>query len=121
MSEQQQQNSGTLVNVKRVRKDTDTKGREKVVLTFGLDKNGNNGADSLIAALAELSGKQINFDIRLEEKQTQDGATFTSAFVIVKEMVPKAEGGGKAKFVPKSEARTAQTKATAAKIKAQLD
>lgn len=121
MSEAQaQQQPGTLVNVKRVRKDVDTKGREKVVLTFGLDKDGNNGADALIAALAEYSGKQINFDIRLEEKESAHG-TFTTAFVIVKEMIPKTAGGGKGSFVPKNKAKTEAVKANTAKIRQQLD
>jgi hypothetical protein len=119
MAEPQAQNNGALINVKRVRKDTDTKGRDKVVLTFGLDKNGNNGADSLLTALAALQGKQVNFDIRMEEKVTEAGATFTSAFVLVKEMIPKEQGT--TSYVPKTPQRAASTKATAAKIKAQLD
>lgn len=112
-------NNGTILNVKRVRKDTDAKGREKVVLTFGLDKDGNNGADALLATLQELAGKQVNFDIRLEEKTSSSGASFMTAFVIVKEMIPK--DAGTTKYVPKNSQRAAQVKSTAAKIKAQLD
>lgn len=79
---------GTIINVKRVRKGTDSKEREKVVLTFGTDKDGRNGLDALLNALEQHRGKQVNFDIRLGKQQTERGAAFDTAFVIVKEMIP---------------------------------
>lgn len=111
----------TFVNVKRVRQETDNKGREQTVLTFGLtkDKNGNeiNTADQLIAALLPYQGKQVNLDVRIEEKTSAQGRKFPSAFVRVVEMIPKdAGGGGTATFVPKSQSRTDGIKAAAKKI-----
>lgn len=117
------QNNGTLVGAKRVRTGTDNAGRKKTVLTFGLDKNGNNSADQLLAALETLRGKQVNFDIRVGEKESANG-TFETAFVIIKEMVPKDQqtsSGGQAKFVPKNKSRAENVKATAQKIREQME
>lgn len=104
MAVNNQENQGTLVSVKRVRKDVDAKNRDKVVLTFGTDNQGRDGLAELIAALKQYEGKQVNFDIRLDKKTTERGVAFDTAFVIVKEMIPKAAGGGapgKAQYVPK--------------------
>lgn len=123
MENNQQQAPGTLVGVKRVRRATDAKGREKIVLTFGLDQNGDNTLDGLLAALESLRGKQANVDIRISEKQTEGGASFETAFVIVKEMIPKAAGGGapKGKFVPKNKSRAEDLKARAKQISQSLE
>lgn len=98
----------TFVNVKRVRQETDSKGREQTVLTFGLvkDKAGNdvNSADALIAALEPLRGKQVNLDIRIEEKTSQNGRKFPSAFVRVVEMIPK-DAGTTTEYVSKPNTR----------------
>ncbi len=115
----------TFVNVKRVRQETDSKGRDQTVLTFGLttDKNGNevNTADALIAALLPYQGKQVNLDIRIEEKTSQQGRKFPSAFVRVVEMIPKDQGGGTttAQYVPKP-TRAQSVAATAEKLKKQF-
>lgn len=120
---QNNQQQGTLVNVKRVRQDEDAAGRKKVVLTFGLDNNGNNGLDALIDALTALRGRQVNFDIRIGQKEASNGTTFDTAFVIVKEMIPKSEGGGRApgKFVPKNKAKAETLKARAKDLMASLE
>lgn len=124
MSTQQQQydTPATFVNVKRVRQETDKKGRAQTVLTFGLtkDKNGNevNTADELIAALSQYAGKQVNLDIRIEEKEGQNGRTFPSAFVRIVEMIPKDQGGGgKTAFVPKNQTKTQALKEKAERLK----
>ena len=120
----QQGPQGTLVNVKRVRQEEDTKGRQKVVLTFGLDQDGNNGLDSLLDALTALRGKQANVDIRISKKTSSQGVEFDTAFVIVKEMIPKAAGAGapaKGKFVPKNQAKATELKARAKAIQESLE
>jgi hypothetical protein len=120
MSQEQNQGpQGTLVNVKRVREDVDSKGRRKVVLTFGLDKDGNNGLDKLINTLTELQGKQANFDIRLEEKTSDKGTKFMTAFVIVKEMIPRE--AGQTQFVPKNTTRANTARANAAKVRSAIE
>ena len=114
----EQQNQGTLVNVKRVRRAQDKSGREQVVLTVGLDKEGNNTADALIETQQTNKGKQINFDVRLEVKQTTTGQTFDSAFVIVKEMIPR---DANATYTPKANAKQTSVKANADKIRKQFE
>lgn len=110
----------TFVNVKRVRKETDTKGREQYVFTFGLgkDRQGNeiNGADQLIAALAPYAGKQINLDFRVEEKTAKSGRTFPSAFCRIVEMIPKDQQVGKSTFVPKTTNKAQALQAKANKL-----
>lgn len=113
--------------MKRVRRATDAKGREQLVLTFGLgtDREGNeiNGADNLIAALQEYKGKQINFDVRLEKKVGARGTEFDTGFVVVKEMIPKDDPRSvppKTKFVPKGQARTAELKTNAERVRASI-
>lgn len=115
----EQENKGTLVNVKRVRRGTDHKEREQVVITLGLDKEGNNSLDKFIEAVAALRGKQANFDIRFEKKTTDKGYEFESAFLIVKEMIPKDVP--QARFVPKTEKKAADLKKRANAIKAELE
>lgn len=119
MSETKQGPAGKIVNVKRVREATDTKGRRQVVLTFGLDREGNNGLDPLIEALEELRGKQANFDIRLEEKVSEQGRTFTAAFVIVKEMIPRPQG--QVQYVPKNTERANTARTNAAKVRQAIE
>jgi hypothetical protein len=121
MSETTNQNNGTIVNVKRVRRDQDAKGRDKVVLTFGLDQDGNNGLDSLLAALETYRGKQVNFDIRLEQKTSGAGAKFDAAFVIVKEMIPKDQAAAQTTFVPKGSARANAARANADKVRKAIE
>lgn len=109
-------NQGTLVNVKRVRRgEQDNSGRDKIVLTFGTDQDGNNGLDTFLTALEGLRGKQANVDIRISTKEGRNG-TFDTAFVIVKEMIPKGAGGapgaGKT-YVPKDQASAAKAQAAA--------
>lgn len=85
----------TLVGAKRVREvEADAKGRKQVVFTFGPDSKGNNGAIALANAINELAsqGKQINLDFRIGEAEGKGGRTFSTAFLLVKEMVPKAAG-----------------------------
>lgn len=115
----------TFVTVKRVRQETDSKGREQIVLTFGLT-NGKDGvientADTLIAALLPYAGKQVNLDVRIEEKTSQQGRKFPSAFVRVVEMIPKDQGGGQATFVPKTQSRTDAIKERSAKLQQQFE
>lgn len=110
---------GTLVNVKRVRRDTDKGGRDKLVLTFGTDKEGKDGLVQLIDALEQYRGKQVNFDIRVQEKQASNGSTFDSAFVIIKEMIPKDQA--QTTYVPKNTARATTVKASADKIRKQFE
>ena len=117
-NENNQQQQGTIVSVKRVRKGFDTKEREKIVLTFGPDSKGRDSALALARAIQALEGKQINFDIRLDKKESDNG-TFDTAFVIVKEMVPKDQR--KATFVPKNKSRADDVKAKAKKIQEQFD
>lgn len=119
MSEQQYQNSGTIVGAKRIRKDeVDVKGREKIVLTFGPDSQGRDGAKALANAINELvsEGKQINFDIRIGEAESARGTKFPTAFVLVKEMVPKDAGGGQVSY-QKKESRQDSIKAKAEKVR----
>lgn len=108
MSNQQQYDlPATFVNVKRVKVDKDSKGRDQVKLTFGLtkDKNGQevNSADQLIEALEQYRGKQVNFDIRIGEAES-GGRTFPTAFVRIVEMIPKdaQAPGTKTAWVPKA-------------------
>lgn len=106
----------TFVNVKRVRQAQDSKGREQLVLTFGLTKGRNgeeiNTADALIDALEQYRGKQVNLDVRIEEKDSGNGRTFPSAFVRVVEMIPKGQGGGtgRTQFVSKGQAAATKAK-----------
>ncbi len=92
---------GAIINVKRVRRDVDFNKREKVVLTFGLNRDGGNDLDTLIATLQSYQGKQVNFDIRLDKKTSERGAAFDTAFVIVKEMIPKDMADASSTFTPK--------------------
>lgn len=122
MSEQYQ-NSGSIVGAKRVRKDEqDIKGRDKIVLTFGPDKKGRDGAKELAKAISELAeaGKQINFDIRIGEAEGAGGRTFPTAFVLIKEMIPKSEGGGQVGFA-KTESRQDAMKAQAEKVRKSVE
>lgn len=117
---------GVLVGAKRVRRvEADARGREQIVLTFGPDKQGRDSALELAQAITDLvnEGKQINFDVRLDKKQTERGKSFDVAFVIIKEMVPKdAEvGGGKSpKFTPKP-SRAQTLKKTADQIRREVE
>ena len=117
---QQKQYDGppsTFVNVKRIKQGKDDKGRDKLVLTVGLNRDGRNDLDTLIDALTALRGKQANLDIRVSETQGADGRTFPTAFIRVVDMVPKSEGAGKTTFVPKNQARANNVKASAQKIR----
>lgn len=118
-SQQQNTNPGTLVSVKRVRKGEDTKGREKIVLTFGTDNQGANGLEALISALETYRGKQVNFDIRLDQKTTDRGVKFDTAFVIIKEMIPKDQQG--TTYTPKNQSRADAVRAKAEKIQKQFE
>ena len=115
---QENQVPSTLINVKRVRTETGkgkNQDQEAVVLTFGLDQEGNNGLDTLIDTLEQYRGKQVNFDIRLTDKTSKTGQSFKSAFVIVKEMIPRGSGGGQT--YTKKPGRQEKIKADAAKFK----
>lgn len=99
MNQNQQENPSTLVSVKRVRMDSGkgkNQDQEQIVLTFGLGKEGENSLKDLYNALTPYveADKQINFDIRITEKTSERGSKFPSAFVLVREMIPRAEGGG---------------------------
>jgi len=113
--------AGTIIGVKRVRRATDTKGREKVVLTFGLDKDGNNIADVLMQTLTALQGKQVNFDIRLDKRTSEQGVEFDTAFVIVKEMIPKDQQAPRSTYKPKQAAAKSNLKARANAISKELE
>ena len=83
----------TFVNVKRVKEDTDSKGRKVVKLTFGLQNDFKTGqevntCDALIEALLPYRGKQVNLDVRIGEAES-NGRKFPTAFVRVVEMIPK--------------------------------
>lgn len=114
----------TFVNVKRVRKETDTKGREQTVFTFGLstDRSGNtiNGLDQLLAALTPYAGKQVNLDFRVEEKTSGQGRKFPSAFVRIVEMIPKDQQQAKTQYVPKTSTKADAVKANAARLAEQF-
>ena len=120
-----QENPSTLVPTKRVRLESG-KGKngdqEQIVLTFGLDKEGGNNLKDLYNALTPYveQNKQVNFDIRITEKTSERGTKFPSAFVLVREMIPRAEGGGyagaKATFTKKPSRQDA-IKAQANKFK----
>lgn len=124
MSEQNaQQNAGTIVGAKRVRKDEkDTKGREKFVLTFGPDSRGIDGAQALADAINSLvaEGKQINFDVRIGESTSANGRSFPTAFVIVKEMVPKDQASAQVTYAKKP-SRQDSLKAKADKVRASIE
>lgn len=110
-----------LVGTKRVREEEDDgKGRRKVVLTFGPDSRGNDTAVQLANAINELvaEGKQINIDIRIGEQTSDRGKKFPTAFVLVKEMVPKDQGT--TKFVPKA-TKTSNLKSSAEKIRREVE
>lgn len=80
-----------IVSAKRVRRgEQDLKGRDQIVLTFGPDKTGREGAQELAEAINKLAseGKQINFDIRIGKQEGARGKSFDTAFVLIKEMVP---------------------------------
>ncbi len=114
----------TFVNVKRVRTETDSKGRAQTVFTFGLgtDRQGNsiNGLDLLIAALTPYAGKQVNLDFRVEEKTSEQGRKFPSAFVRIVEMIPKDQQTAKATYVPKTSNKAEAVKANAARLAEQF-
>lgn len=119
MSQQNRQYDGphsTFVSVKRVKEGEDAKGRRQTVVTIGLDKEGNNHLDTLIDTLTALRGKQVNLDIRVEDKDAGNGRSFPSAFLRVTEMIPKdAGGGGRVAYVPK-QSKADEIKAKTAKI-----
>ena len=122
MSQNQQYSQpATFVGTKRVRVgEKDSKGRDKTTLTFGIQSRDGqeiNTLDQLIEALLPLRGKQANLTVYIEEKQTQNGRTFPSAFVRVTEMIPREQGGGRTQFVPKSKP---DVKAQAASIRAKF-
>lgn len=84
----------TFVNVKRVKVDKDSKGRDQVKLTFGLQedfktKQEINTCDQLIEALLPYKGKQVNLDVRIGEAES-NGRKFPTAFVRVVEMIPNS-------------------------------
>jgi hypothetical protein len=111
----------TFVNVKRVKQETDDKGRERTQITLGTYTDSRTGVErnslnELIEALLVLQDKQVNLDIRVEMKESSDGRKFPSAFLRVTEMIPKNAGGGKTAFVPKTQGRASDVKARAAKI-----
>lgn len=123
MSQQQQYSTpATFVNVKRVRTgDKDSKGRDKTVLTFGLqERDGvtSNTLQDLVTALLPYAeaGKQVNMSIHIEEKQGPTGK-FPSAFVKITEMIPKAQQAGKTQYVPK----TQNAAAVAANVRSQFN
>lgn len=127
MAEQENQVPSTLVNVKRVRQETG-KGKsgdqEATVLTFGIyedfrTKETKNSLDELIDALLPYKGKQVNFDIRVSEKTGAGGKTFPTAFVIVKEMIPRGDTpsvGVKTTYTAKTSSRQTDIKNQAAKF-----
>ncbi len=125
-AQQQYSTPATFVNVKRVRLgDKDSKGRDKMTLTFGLgsDRAGNevNNLNSLIAALEQYRDKQVNFTIHTEEKEDpQSKRKFPSAFIKITEMIPKDQQQGKVAFVPKAD-KKANVQANAAKIREQFN
>lgn len=110
-----------FVNVKRVKQGEDSKGRETLTVTFGLTKTQDgvevNTLNTLIDALTELQGKQANITIHMEEKQTDNGRSFLSAFARVTEMIPKSQGT--TTYVPKAQgpSRTEAIKDNAEKIR----
>lgn len=111
MSETQYDKPMHFVNAKRVRVGEKTKnGADKTVLTFGLtkDRDGNeiNTLDQLIDTLLQYQGKQVNLSVFVREVES-NGRTFPSASVGITEMVPRGEGGGQTKFVPKKSTSTA--------------
>lgn len=105
MSNQQYDTPATFVNVKRVLQGKDAKDRDQVKLTFGLtrDREGNeiNTCDQLIEALEQYRGKQVNFDIRIGEAES-NGRKFPTAFVRIVEMIPKDGPATKTVYVPKA-------------------
>ncbi len=127
-NEQQKQydTPATFVNVKRVRVEKDSKGRDQTVFTFGLgkDRQGNpiNGLDQLLAALTPYAGKQVNLDFRVEEKTSEQGRTFPSAFVRIVEMIPKDQAplGKTVQYAPKTSSKADQVKANAARLAEQF-
>lgn len=122
MSEEQK-NNGTIVGAKRIRKDeVDVKGRDKIVLTFGPDSRGVDGAKALADAINELvsEGKQINFDIRIGEAESARGTKFPTAFVLVKEMIPKDAGVSQTTYV-KKESKQESLQKKADKVRAAVE
>lgn len=79
-------NDSVLLNTKRTRVDKDVKERDRLVVTFNQEQT-----EALIEALTALKGRQVNFDVRTEEKTGSRGK-FLSSFVLIKEMIPKAAG-----------------------------
>lgn len=111
----------TFVNVKRVKVDKDSKGRDQVKLTFGLQNNREgqevNTCDELIEALLPYRGKQVNLDVRIGEAES-NGRKFPTAFVRVVEMIPK-DAQTKTAYAPK-ESKTAATKARSEEIRSRF-
>lgn len=108
----------TLVGAKRVRSgEKDSKGRERVVLTFDAEQTALLAAEfSKYAA----EGKQVNFDTRIGEAESANGRKFPTAFTIVKEMIPKDAGGATANYKPKA-SRADQLKAQAEKLRSNVE
>jgi hypothetical protein len=112
--ENENQVPSTLVNVKRVRKGTEKKGKnqdqDQLVITFGLYEDFTTGVtrnslDELIETLLPYQGKQVNLDIRVSQKQSKSGKKFDTAFVIVKEMIPKEQTQGRATYTTKASSK----------------
>lgn len=109
-----QENQGTIINVKRVTEATGqgkAKDQDKHMFCVGLNKDGSNEFDKLLDALEQYRGKQVNFDFRVSDKQTESGVSFRGAFLIVKEMIPRAEDP---KYAKKSDVKA---KASAVRAK----
>lgn len=90
-------NNGTIINVSRTNELIDAKERKRLEFVFNsnaTDLNGNprNEVDELIGALTALRGKKVKLDFRVEEKTAKSGKKFPTAFLLVKEVVPKTEG-----------------------------
>lgn len=110
----------TLVGAKRVKSgEKDSKGRERVMLTFDAEQTALLAAEFTKYA---SEGKQVNFDVRVGEAESASGRKFPTAFTIVKEMIPLSQGGGggAANFKPKAN-RTDKLKSAADKIRAEVE
>lgn len=88
-----QNDRGTLLNVKRVTEETNQgkkQDQDKHLFCIGENSDGSNEFDKLLEVLQQYKGKQVNFDFRVTDKEHQ-GRKYRGAFLIVKEMVPKAQ------------------------------
>jgi hypothetical protein len=95
-----------FINVKRITEKKEVgnnKDQEQYMFCVGLNSDGTNELDRLLAVLEKYRGKQVNFDFRIHDKKTQEGRPYRGAFLMVKEMIPR---GSDPRFQKKTDVKS---------------